>query len=177
MSGNRDATKRLFFAVWPDEALSRDLARISGWSTKRSGGRRVPTENLHLTLVFLGDVFPEQSELLSELTGAITVSMIRLTFDQIEFWEKPRILCLASSHTDQGADLVDIVGRLRSLARSLGLKVENRPYRPHVTLVRKVRHLHQPPSIEPVTWLVNGICLVESVPVKGRYRYRIVQQW
>jgi 2'-5' RNA ligase len=47
---------RLFFACWPDAALQEQLAQLGRQLQRQSGGKPSRRENLHLTLVFLGDV-------------------------------------------------------------------------------------------------------------------------
>ncbi|MDH5265059.1 MAG: RNA 2',3'-cyclic phosphodiesterase, partial [Betaproteobacteria bacterium] len=49
---------RLFFALWPDAAARAALADLARATANRYGGRAVPAANLHLTLVFLGEVDP-----------------------------------------------------------------------------------------------------------------------
>ncbi len=46
---------RLFFALWPDPPTRTALAMLVD-GLPLVGGRRVPAENLHLTLAFLGNV-------------------------------------------------------------------------------------------------------------------------
>jgi len=56
LSAVSPATRRLFFALWPDEATREQLAHITRKAVRGSGGRPIPVENLHSTLVFLGSV-------------------------------------------------------------------------------------------------------------------------
>jgi len=46
-----DAPRRLFLALWPEEAERRQLADLAA---NVAGRRRVRDDHLHLTLVFLG---------------------------------------------------------------------------------------------------------------------------
>ena len=47
--------QRLFFALWPSLELSHELYSVAG-RVLEGDGRRVPPENIHLTLAFLGSV-------------------------------------------------------------------------------------------------------------------------
>ena len=47
---------RLFFALWPEPDTQRRWHEELASYVKPLGGRRVPAENLHLTLAFLGEV-------------------------------------------------------------------------------------------------------------------------
>jgi len=50
-----DATIRLFFALWPDDATRRALAACASAVVAQTGGREVAAGNLHLTLAFIGE--------------------------------------------------------------------------------------------------------------------------
>ena len=54
-AGSMAEQERLFFALWPDEALRQQLA-VYPPMLKGCGGRLVVQDNLHITLAFLGSV-------------------------------------------------------------------------------------------------------------------------
>src|SRR5579883_616458 len=60
-------TRRLFFALWPDEAMREAMVQAIREPVRASGGRPVHAGNLHVTLAFLGAV-PERR--LTELAEA-----------------------------------------------------------------------------------------------------------
>jgi 2'-5' RNA ligase len=171
------SASRLFFAFWPDDQLAGRLGRIAGWCVHDAGGRKVPTRNLHLTLLFLGEVTATQQEALEETASRLAIPPLTLTLGQVEFWPRAKILCLTGDDDPPDPGLLELVDTLRRSAKIQGLRVEDRPYRPHVTLARKVSRLAEPPRLEPVTWALEGLCLVESVPERGRYRYRVLREW
>lgn len=59
-------TRRVFFSLWPEDALRGEILRGIGDFVSASGGRAVPAANLHVTLLFLGSV--EESRI-AELCG------------------------------------------------------------------------------------------------------------
>jgi 2'-5' RNA ligase len=93
---------------------------------------------------------------------------ISLTLDALEYWRKPRVLCATASGAPAAADefaygspsaLADALKRaLTDAAFAPDLK----PFRPHVTLARKVTQCVPPRTIESVTWKFGGFALVES---------------
>ena len=52
----REPRRRVFFALWPDEETRRALLRATRSAVRRCGGRATPSDNLHVTLAFLGPV-------------------------------------------------------------------------------------------------------------------------
>jgi 2'-5' RNA ligase len=93
----------------------------------------------HLTLLFLGAV---PSALLPPLTGAVAAAVaptppavLRLAgAGRFGSRSRPQV-CWAGLEGDV-AVLSGLAGRLATAARGLGLPVEDRPFRPHLTLVR-----------------------------------------
>ena len=55
--------KRLFLALWPDDDVRNQLSAVlkSAGHPILSGGTPVKPENLHMTLLFLGDVSESES--------------------------------------------------------------------------------------------------------------------
>jgi hypothetical protein len=51
---------RVFFALWPDADVRDQLAGLARAAAERAHGRAPPPENLHMTLVFVGEV-PQDS--------------------------------------------------------------------------------------------------------------------
>lgn len=125
---------RLFTALWPapptrDAALAWQAA--GRWP---EGTQRVAPDRLHVTLHFIGPVadarLPEIAAALRGLRGGA----FTLRFGRAEAWGRGLVVgapvatppALAALHAAQG-----------NVLRHLGLPVEERPFRPHVTLARE----------------------------------------
>ncbi len=98
----------------------------------------VKTENLHLTLHFLGD---QSEELLAEI-GQNMLSIgqkkknFNVTVEGLGFFpnrRRPRILWLGIEPQDK---LIDLHRQLTETLQSQGLNCEQRTYRPHLTIGR-----------------------------------------
>jgi 2'-5' RNA ligase len=164
---------RLFFALWPDDQTRLKLVRLSQ-SIVTQGFRPVHPQNLHITLVFLGQVDAASDLLIKHSVSAISAEPFDLTFDQLSYWSKPKVLCLTCSHTpDEGQTLV---AELNREAANCGLQTETRPYQPHITLARHAQYLPNL-SIEPMVWRAESFCLVESFSEPGGVNYQVRQQW
>ena len=94
--------------------------------------RRVKAENLHLTLAFLGQTPDER-------LGDVTVASFKLSFDRAgRFPERgrPRVVWLGIA---DGAESVTELGEgVYAGLRSRGLRFDDRPLAPHLTLARVV---------------------------------------
>lgn len=165
---------RLFFALWPDDETRHTLLRINN-SLKTKGFNPIQPNNLHVTLVFLGQVDKDTELQIKELVAAIAPHPFQLTFDKLSHWSRPQILCLTSPQPtpEEG---IKLVSDLSKIAADCGLQTDTRPYTPHITLARHARYLPES-IIEPLVWRAETFCLVESCSESGGVCYKVRQQW
>ena len=130
--------KRLFFALWPNNETRKKIDKINQ-SISSEGLKRVKCENLHVTLVFLGNVDAESEAMIRQRMKNISAQPFTIQFDQLSFWRKPRILCLTTQQYDQ--QLLILVDALKRELEQCGMVMEDRPYKPHITLARKALRL------------------------------------
>lgn len=132
---------RLFIAIeLPDEVK----AKLAELTPKSSAIRRVAAEQLHLTLLFLGDV---ETERLPSLKAAL--SEIRLEPFQLEFSRtgcfpharSPRALWAGLKPEPQ---LDRLASDIKTAVESCGIPTEARPFKAHITLGR----IRQPESCD-----------------------------
>lgn len=167
-------SSRLFFALWPDDETRQALARLhQAIATKRL--KLVQPHNLHVTLVFLGQVDAVTESVLKQAVTDITTQPFTLTFDRLSYWRRPRILCLTCQQPAPEPAIV-LVSALETAAADCGLQTDTRPYTPHITLARHVRHLPDL-EIEPLIWRAEAFSLVESCSEPEGVRYQVIKQW
>ena len=65
------------------------------------------------------------------------------------------------------------MARLNAALAPCGYRPEPRPFRAHVTLLRKVGRAPRPVEFEPFDWRAEAFHLVESVPEEGGVRYEV----
>ena len=165
--------KRLFFALWPDEPTCQQCVEIQNLLLNLSC-KPVAMHNLHVTLVFLGNVDAAKEMALLEAATTISARQIQIIFDQLSFWNKPKVLCLTSQVID--SELSNLVKELTNVAKNLAIAVDERLYTPHVTLARKANQTVNL-TFEPIIWRANQFCLVESCSTITGVEYRICQTW
>jgi 2'-5' RNA ligase len=165
--------RRLFLALWPDEATRKQVQRIAA-GLHLSPRQQVKAENHHVTLVFIGGVEDQLLPAIMQPMAAIKAEPFTLRFDQLSFWRKPRILCLTCSQPDAAA--LQLVADLSAPLAALQIDLDTRPYSPHVTLAR---HVTAKPEIafEPLLWRAAGSALVESVSTRAGVVYQPLHSW
>jgi 2'-5' RNA ligase len=127
---------RLFFALQPTAKQSSALLARTAPVVEKLLGQRVPAENLHATLCFVGAVAEEKVEALRAAAATVRASALKLRFEQLEFWDKPRVLCAAGSKESEAAH--DLARMLAEAAVVAGFAPDIKPFRAHLTLARKV---------------------------------------
>ncbi|MBC7452902.1 MAG: 2'-5' RNA ligase family protein [Massilia sp.] len=171
-------TARVFIALWPDDAIR---AALRAW---RDGGiwpasaSPVRTEQLHLTLHFLGNV-PRAR--LPELVRGLDVrcSPFELGFGHGELWHGGIAVLVPDAIP---APLLALHGALGAALDRLDLAPETRPgspyrpYRPHVTLARHAGATLAPIAGPLIRWQVDGYALMESTLDAGAH-YTIVHAY
>ncbi len=166
---------RLFFALWPDEAVRQALVRIGRQLALPPGAKRLVPDNLHLTLAFIGTQGPEVQACLEQQAEAIRLPPFTLTLDQLGFFAKPQVVWLGDR--DPPESLLQLAQALKQAQLRCGLEPELRPFQTHLTLLRKVRHPPVPFQPEPVTWPVQEFVLVASETRPEGAQYRIVRRF
>jgi len=164
--------KRLFFALWPDESTRQRCVHVQD-QLPSSGYKKVVPDNLHVTLVFLGNV--DDSKVPELLTAAATVQMpvVDLVFDRLRYWKKPEVLCLTAQAPPE---VLTLVAELTTLAQNLNIAVDDRSYHAHITLARKAKQAVNLP-VQPIIWRAARFGLVESCSLPTGVEYRLRQMW
>jgi len=159
---------RLFFAVWPDAAARAALEKLSLQLEARAGGRVVPGEKIHLTLAFLGEVSPDRADDLVKAADKVREAPFEIALDRIGAFRRARVAWVGASEPAPG--LIRVEAMLREALRARGFELEERPFTPHVTLIRKADKTLSREAIDPIAWRVEEIALVSSEPGGGAYK-------
>jgi 2'-5' RNA ligase len=161
-----EPTRRVFFALWPDDSLRAAFARATHEVAGTSGGRPVPARNLHVTLVFLGSVaedrLPGLEALAARVAGTNVASPSELIFNRVEYWKRPRVLVATASPSAGVVVAGALAAKLFEAASSAGLAPPISTFRPHVTLARKVPGPIAAVDIDPLPWVFTRFALARS---------------
>lgn len=129
-------------------------------------------ETVHLTLAFLGEVPLALLPEIKKAAGSVAVPAFQIALDRLEFWMRQRLLV---ARCDCPPQLFDLVEQLRRSLAATGLLSARAdyPFKPHVTLLRKMPFIEVTasegemppkalPKIEPQVWNCDRFVLARS---------------
>jgi len=159
---NEARSRRVFFALWPDEEATGHLSALAH-ALAGGGGRLTRPGSIHLTLAFIGSVTPSQVAELERIAGEVHAEAFDISLDRLGFWPQRGILWAGCRQTP--APLRRLVESLAAALRTAGFAIEPRSAAaqvPHVTLARRVRCTSLPRLETPIRWRVGEFALVET---------------
>jgi 2'-5' RNA ligase len=124
--------QRCFVALEPDQATRASFAAVR----VRPPARPVPREQLHLTVTFIGALTLECGAALSDALTAQPVPLGPVLVTGVEHWPRATHPRLTVATLAMSGEFAALDTRIRSLMVDLGLPVDARAFRPHVTLGR-----------------------------------------
>lgn len=166
---------RVFFALWPDAATRRGLEAWARQLRAPCGGSPTRSDNLHLTLAFVGDIDEPKLPGLRAVAARVPVKPFKLTLDTAGYWRHNRIVWAGA--TQAPVALLKLATELREQLDLAQLPFDRQVFVPHVTLLRKAAAPPAMPQLEPVTWMSDGFALVKSLPSPGGVRYAVDADW
>lgn len=165
---------RLFFALWPEPAVRAVLAqRIAGITLPE--GRRVRRENLHATLVFLGEVEVASVSALRLAAAGVAAPAFEIVLDTIGAFPRAGVVWIGASALPEAAGR--LVAALREALGAAGFAFDPKPFTLHVTIARDVKDRWRPPAFPPLAWPVASFALVASVTGPAGAVYDVLDTW
>jgi len=170
---------RLFIAIHFKEDIKNELEReIAILKNQSLSGTFTRKENLHLTVVFLGEV-PQKR-----------LNQIQIVMDQVcpghntssvtvrgfgKFIKNKEILYWRGMECSK--DILDIRSELMGELKLLGFKLDQKDFVPHITLGRRIimrEHFSEEDYetvLHTMDMLVDEICLMKSERIEGQMVY------
>lgn len=142
---------RVFIAIDLPHDVRRDAAKAGAELLQVARGFRVPREaNLHVTLLFLGEV---EESLIPALTDSLRQALLGVDPFDVEisgagqFPERgrPRIAFLDMSCG--AAEVAKVAARLAAACKRMGVQPDDKPFRAHLTLGRAARFSRRAPDL------------------------------
>ena len=166
---------RLFFAINFQKEVKDALAAVQNDLRRQAvRGNFTLYENLHLTLVFIGEVQDRQADRLLQITRELETEPFALRFTHLGRFKRDGGE-LVWVGMEKSTLLLSLYENLAARVRAAGFIVETRPYKPHLTLARAVRFrdgFSLPGyKMQPVEAAVTEISLMKSERLNGRLTY------
>jgi 2'-5' RNA ligase len=143
-------------------------------SFKLVEGQHVYRGSWHVTTAFIGDFEEGLIPDLQSRAAEIQVEPFRIRFDRVEFWPRPRVACLVAATVP--IELEQLVDSLNQVLADFNVPVEDRTYRPHITVVRRANRFETQRLAQPAVVEWSGFELIESISQPGGASYSPVKQ-
>ncbi|MDN3517965.1 RNA 2',3'-cyclic phosphodiesterase [Aquisalimonas lutea] len=163
---------RLFFALQPD-ARGRQAIACS-LPDDLAAARPLPESNLHVTLVFLGELDGDQETAVRAVADEIAASPFALCFSELAYWPRSRARVLVPEEVPPAAQALraELARRLREAQ----LPFDARIWHPHLTVARRARR-GGGELRAPITIAFNDFVLMRSRTEPAGAVYEPVGRW
>jgi len=171
---------RLFIALnFKDEVKAQIDDIINKVKANAVQGRFVNEEHLHLTVEFLGEIPSNKLSLIKEIMDKLEFEAFTLQLTKVGYFkrEEGNIYWLGIENNDT---LFSIHAALRQRLIEEGFELENREYRPHITIGRKVKlrdgfnNGELDDMVRKIKIDINKVDLMKSEFANGKLRYSVM---
>ncbi|GEM88320.1 RNA 2',3'-cyclic phosphodiesterase [Meiothermus granaticius] len=165
---------RLFYAIFPPKAIQQALVPTQEALRHYKGWKLAPPEQLHITLLFLGEVHNEGLEHVSQVgrTVARSVPPFEVRLGGTGYFPasgSPRVWFVKA----EGEGLEPLASGLR---RALPEFERAERFHPHLTLARKKGPAPRiGPQVLGLRFQAKAVCLVESRLEKSGSKYEVLE--
>lgn len=161
---------RSFIAVEiSDKARSEITKMLNTFNQQDSGVRWIKQDNLHITLIFLGEVSQEFLEKVEKELSQVTQTQKQFVMSlknigAFPSQHSPRIIWIG---VDKGSDeLIDLQSSIEVGLTKIGYKPETRKFHPHLTIGRVKFRFNDPKifetSYQSEAFVVKSVVLFKS---------------
>jgi RNA 2',3'-cyclic 3'-phosphodiesterase len=176
----RRKTIRVFFAIRPDSTAQKQLAALAERLQSESlcSGRKTEPENIHLTLVFVGEVDIGKLEALRLAADGVSSRNARtfeVVIEEIRYWKHKGIAYATTGRVPR--ELGELVNALQDALSAAGFSIERRIYKPHITLMRKASCQILPQLADPIAWKAREWVLMKSTQTSNGSVYVPIGRW
>ena len=133
------ATIRSFFAFdIEDQTIIRQLSKVQAMLANTSADLKlIKSQNIHLTIRFLGDIHPPMVDAIYEEMKQISFTPFEIELEGLGAFPKPSYPRIVWVGIRKGAnELIDVFEQLEPRLRGLGFKADTKGLNPHLTIAR-----------------------------------------
>lgn len=156
--------------------MQKDLHSYAQRMHDSCGGRIVAKDNIHLTLAFLGSQPRDRIDDLRAIGASLRADRFRLDLTKAGCWKRSQIGWVAPENVPVLLD--SLVVQLRDLLSGARIPFDAKPFRPHVTLVRKAKcNVRAALTGMRFAWSVDRFALVRSRTLQTGPVYSKIDEW
>lgn len=168
---------RLFIAINFNERIKDDIMSVTRELQQVAAkGNYTLRDNLHLTVVFLGEINQDRIGLIKSAMNRIKAQSFLLSFDKTGLFKRNggNIYWIGLK---ENPALTSIYDQLYEELSKAGFRLEERKYTPHLTIGREVKLKDPSSGFQPANTLENNsmnvtrIILMKSERVNGKLKY------
>lgn len=147
----------------------------------------MPEFNLHITLAFLGSVPEHRLEELAAIARRTAANFPRgavplaVSLEGFEHFAKPRVLAVLGQTEEADRPATSgttvLAQALITGTAAAGFSPDLKPFRPHVTVARKVTRPPRSGEMRQVLWSFDSFALVESRTLAEGPVYSVVESF
>ncbi|MDD3106565.1 MAG: RNA 2',3'-cyclic phosphodiesterase [Bacilli bacterium] len=157
---------RAFIGVQLEDCRS-EIQLLQEQMKRQYYGNYTLSENIHLTLLFLGEIDDAQQNMIHDLFQLIHIDKFSIELNELTSFHDMIVIKIQPN-----VALNRVYEQLRKQLISHGFFIDERPYFPHITLARQTHcSIKQPLSLQTK---VNEINLFASIREAGKLQYKII---
>ena len=171
---------RLFIAINFNQSTKKSIQEIISKVKEFSiQGRFVKNEHMHLTLEFLGEIPFSRVDLIKEIMDQVASDPFTIQLNGLGFF-KGREGNIYWLGVEGNRCLLRFQNQLHEALKAQGFELEDRPYKPHLTIGRKVKmeQAFNPEEvlndIRSIKIQVDKIELMKSEQINSKLVYSVV---
>ena len=165
---------RLFAAInWGDETRTQLVSLRDELRSRSKRGNFTLNDNLHMTLVFLGECSPKELDKVTAILDTVAFSPFEATIEKLGTFSRGT-LWWAGLREDK--TLMDLQHEIEHKFALCGFGMDGRKYHPHITLGREVITDTAPWAVKPFGETVTSIELMKSERISGKLTYTAIYE-
>jgi len=167
---------RLFIAItFNTETITRLVSLRDKLRATASKGHFTLPENIHLTLVFLGECDEKQVSYAKSAMDALEFESFKINIDSIgKFRRDGGDLWWAGVKNNR--QLTELYNVLTKNLSDFGFKIERRKFKTHITLGREIITKVSPHKIEEFGQMIDKIKLMKSERINNKLIYTAIHE-
>jgi 2'-5' RNA ligase len=171
---------RLFIAInFPEDLKKRLYTTAKKLKFKARQGNFTYFDNLHFTLVFIGEVNPGKIMKIKKAMDRVSINPFEISFQRLDHLKKHggEIYWIGIRELQEARVLPELYNQLCESLDAVGVNIEKRKLKPHLTLGRNVTMLDSfdiakfATHIPKMQMTVDQVSLIQSEQIAGKLVY------